>query len=85
MGNGAVMITPAQCRAARAWLNMTQEELARLAVCATSVVVRFERGQVQTVRAIVESIQRVLEGRGIAFSNVTSHDRNDRGTVEGPT
>jgi DNA-binding XRE family transcriptional regulator len=60
------MITPAQCRAARAWLNLTQADLGSLIRRDRSTIKKFETGRdVQLV--LILAIQHVLEERGIRF------------------
>jgi len=63
------MISPAQLRAARAWLGMSGDELARLAGCARDTIWRFEVGRAaRTLRPSTEAaIRGVLEARGIRF------------------
>jgi hypothetical protein len=56
----------AQCRAGRALLNVTVEELARLAVVATDTLVRFENGAELKPRT-VDAIREALEGAGCEF------------------
>jgi DNA-binding XRE family transcriptional regulator len=59
------MITAAQCRAARAWLNLTQVELAKLIGRDHSAVSSFENGKMDIVLAL--ALQHVLQERGIEF------------------
>jgi predicted transcriptional regulator len=61
------MIIPAQCRAARGWLDMTQAELAKMVGCSPNVVIDFEGSRRASTPAYVMAIQHVLEGRGIVF------------------
>lgn len=56
-----------QCRAARAWLNWTQEELARRADVGLSTVKGFEKGERKTIPATAEAMQRALAAAGIEF------------------
>ena len=60
-------ITPAQCRAARALLAWSQQELANRARVATSTVADFERGYRNPIQQNAEAIRGTLEGEGIAF------------------
>jgi transcriptional regulator with XRE-family HTH domain len=62
-----VEMRPAQCRAARALLEITQPELARLAGLGLSTVVDFEKERRQVSVAAVETIQRALRRAGIEF------------------
>jgi transcriptional regulator with XRE-family HTH domain len=57
----------AQCRAARAILNMTQPRLAEIANLGLSTVVDFEKARRQVSQAAIEAIQRALERSGIEF------------------
>ena len=61
------LITPGQCRAARALLDITQPELADLAGLGLSTVVDFEKSRRDVSRAIVLSLQRALEKAGMQF------------------
>jgi transcriptional regulator with XRE-family HTH domain len=67
MSTENVEMRPAQCRAARALLNITQPELAKLAGLGLSTVVDFEKGRRQVSLAGVETIQRALRRAGIEF------------------
>ena len=62
------MITPAQCRMARAGLGWSETQLARAVGVGLATVNRFETGQVQTQPATVEAIQRALEAAGVEFT-----------------
>lgn len=59
------MITAEQCRAARAWLAWTQQELAAKSEVGLSTVRAFELGQRAPIRANLAALQRTLEGAGI--------------------
>jgi transcriptional regulator with XRE-family HTH domain len=59
-------MTPAQCRMARAALEMEIRELAERAKVATGTIVRFERGEVLKERTI-DAIQAAIEAAGIDF------------------
>jgi DNA-binding XRE family transcriptional regulator len=67
MSTENVEMRPAQCRAARALLDITQPELAKLAGLGLSTVVDFEKERRQVSVAAVESIQRALRQAGIEF------------------
>ena len=60
-------ITPGQCRAARALLDITQTELAERASCGLSTVVDFEKSRRDVSQAAVVGIQKALERSGIEF------------------
>jgi transcriptional regulator with XRE-family HTH domain len=60
-------ITPAQCRAARAFLGWNQKELAEKAGVGIVAVNQFETGISEPRRATLEVIRRAFERAGIAF------------------
>jgi transcriptional regulator with XRE-family HTH domain len=60
-------ITPGQCRAARALLDITQPELADLAGLGLSTIVDFEKSRRDVSREAVLSLQRALYEAGIQF------------------
>jgi predicted transcriptional regulator len=53
-------INPAQCRAARALVEMDQADLARKAVVSRNVIVDFERGSRTPLANNLAAIKRVL-------------------------
>jgi transcriptional regulator with XRE-family HTH domain len=60
-------MSPEQCRAARAWLNWTQQELARRAGVGLSTVRDFEKGERTPIPNNLAAIQRAVEGAGIGL------------------
>ena len=60
-------MTPAQCRSARALLDLTQPELARSAKLGLSTIVDFERERRQVSAEAVGAIRTALEGAGVRF------------------
>jgi transcriptional regulator with XRE-family HTH domain len=58
-------MTPAQCRAARALIDMTQAELAGAAVVPTSLIADYETGANTPRQADLEAIQAALERAGV--------------------
>ncbi len=64
-----VEMRPAQCRAARALLDMTQTQLAALAGMGLSTVVDFERERRELSAAAVTAIQNALKRAGVEFTN----------------
>jgi DNA-binding transcriptional regulator YiaG len=60
-------ITPAQCRGARALLEMTQPALARVASLGLSTIVDFEKKRREVSDDAVNAIRRALEAAGIEF------------------
>jgi ribosome-binding protein aMBF1 (putative translation factor) len=61
------MISPEQCRAARAWLGWPQPELAKRARVGLSTVRDFETGGRKPMVHNREAIQRALEAAGTKF------------------
>jgi transcriptional regulator with XRE-family HTH domain len=61
------MITPAQCRAARALLEWNQQELARKARVGVVTVHQFESAVSQPRPATLEVIRRAFESAGVEF------------------
>jgi predicted transcriptional regulator len=62
-----VELAPAQCRAGRALLDMSQTQLAGLANLGLSTVVDFERKRRQVSEASVKAIVDALEQAGVSF------------------
>ena len=60
-------MSPAQCRAARAILNMTQPRLAEVANLGLSTVVDFEKTRRQVSQEAIEGMQAALERAGVEF------------------
>ena len=61
------LMSPSQCRGARAVLNMTQPQLATAANVGLSTVVDFERERRSVSDDAVGKMQRALEAAGIQF------------------
>jgi DNA-binding transcriptional regulator YiaG len=60
-------MTPEQCRAARGWLDIGQDDLASAAGVSLSTVRDFEKGRRNPIANNLRAIQAALEQRGIAF------------------
>lgn len=61
-------MTPGQCRAARAWLGWTQQDLAERARVGLSTVKEFEGEGKQTRPAMRNAIRRAMERSGATFT-----------------
>jgi DNA-binding transcriptional regulator YiaG len=62
-----LIMTPAQCRAARALLNFTQPRLAEMASLGLSTVVDFEKERRQVSNEAKDAMQSALEAAGVIF------------------
>lgn len=62
-----LMVTPAQCRAARGLIGWNQQELAQQAGVGIVTVHQLEAGVSQPRRATLEVIRRALESAGVEF------------------
>jgi DNA-binding XRE family transcriptional regulator len=60
-------ITPAQCRAARAFLGITQPELAALSELSRDVIVRLERGAPGLHYTTPGKVEAALAARGVTL------------------
>lgn len=60
-------MTPEQCRAARAWLDWSQDQLAKGASVGVSTVRDFEAGRREPTRNNLTAMKTALEGAGISF------------------
>jgi transcriptional regulator with XRE-family HTH domain len=61
---------PEQCRAARGWLNWTQDDLAKAASVSLSTVRDFERGKRAPMRNNLAAMAQALMRAGITFSEL---------------
>jgi transcriptional regulator with XRE-family HTH domain len=60
-------LTPAQCRAARALVNLSQVRLARLANLSETMITNFENGGRMPTVNDLEALRRALEAKGLIF------------------
>lgn len=61
------MLSPEQSRAARAWLDWTQEELAKHSNVSLSTVRDFEKGRRVPIANNLDAMGRVFQTRGICL------------------
>ena len=61
------MITPSQCRAARALIDMTQPDLAERSGLGLSTVVDFEKSRRQVSDRAIAELRAALERAGVRF------------------
>ncbi len=61
------MITPAQCRAARALLNWSQQQLADASKAGVVTIRNFEGGKSSPINSTLEVLRRALESAGVIF------------------
>jgi DNA-binding transcriptional regulator YiaG len=62
------MMSPAQCRAARAWLGWSQQELARRANVGLLTVKDYERGGRRPMTNNMIAMQEAIEGAGVRLT-----------------
>ncbi|MFI5012607.1 MAG: helix-turn-helix domain-containing protein [Hyphomicrobiales bacterium] len=62
-------MTPAQCRAARALIDMSQAALAAVAVVPATVIADYETGAGTPRPSDLEAIRRALERAGVEFTD----------------
>lgn len=60
-------MTPAQCRAARALIDLNQTALAGAASVGLSTIVDFEKGRRQVAQPSIAAIRAALEAAGVEF------------------
>jgi len=67
MTSSETTITPAQCKAARALLDLSRDDLADLADVGVATISDFERGRRQPYDRTRRDIQAALEQAGVLF------------------
>lgn len=60
-------MSPEQCRAARGWLDLSQDQLASAASVSLSTVRDFEKGRRVPIANNLNAMKRALEAAGITF------------------
>jgi DNA-binding transcriptional regulator YiaG len=61
-------MSPEQCRAARGWLGLTQQELARRAGVGLSTVRDFEKGERTPIPNNLAAIRRAIQKAGVRLT-----------------
>jgi DNA-binding transcriptional regulator YiaG len=61
-------MSPEQCRAARGWLNWSQQQLATAANVSLSTVRDFEKGRRIPIGNNLVALQAALESQGMVFT-----------------
>lgn len=61
-------MSPQQCRAARGWLDLSQDDLAKAAGVSLSTVRDFEKGRRVPIPNNLNAMVSALESLGIAFN-----------------
>jgi hypothetical protein len=59
------MVAPEQCRAARGWAGLSQQELATSAGIGLSTLRAFEAGQRTLIRNNMDALQRAIAAAGV--------------------
>lgn len=67
---GTDVMSPEQCRAARAILRITVDELAKLSGISRMTIIRFETEQTASIGATIRHVKRALEDAGITFTGL---------------
>ena len=61
------MITPAQCRAARALLKWNQDDLAKRSEISPNTIKKFETEATSPHKSTLKILRQTLESAGVAF------------------
>jgi transcriptional regulator with XRE-family HTH domain len=84
-GYDKMMISPAQCRAARALIGWSQEQLASVSKVAKATIANFELGKREPYPRTFDDIQAALEAAGVEFTNGERPGVRLRKQPSGPT
>ncbi|HYD70724.1 helix-turn-helix transcriptional regulator [Azospirillum sp.] len=60
-------LTPAQCRAARGLVDMTQKQLAAASGVSLRTIAHFEKGERAPIPANLRALRQALEAAGVIF------------------
>ena len=61
------LLSPSQCRAARALISWSQDDLANASGVAKATIAYFETGKRRPYEKTLEDLRRVLEKHGVVF------------------
>ena len=67
MTQSEMTLTAEQCRAGRALLNLSRDDLADMAEVGVATISDFERGQRQPYERTLRDIRKALEDAGVLF------------------
>jgi transcriptional regulator with XRE-family HTH domain len=65
----AMLLTPAQCRAGRALIDWSQQQLADASLVGNATIRNFESGRSDPQNSTLAALQRALEAAGVEFTN----------------
>lgn len=61
-------MTPEQCKAGRALVGMSQQDLAEASEVARATIANFETGNRQPYKRTLTALQAAMEARGVTFT-----------------
>jgi transcriptional regulator with XRE-family HTH domain len=64
-----MLLTPSQCRAARALIDWSQQQLANASLVGNATIRNFESGRSNPQNSTLAALQRALEAAGVEFTN----------------
>jgi len=67
------MLAPEQSRAARGWLDWSQDDLAQRAKVSLSTIRDFEKGRRVPIANNLDAIHRAFEASGVTFESADGH------------